>query len=94
MNAEKTPGEQRTADLHKRLSKTPAGKALATVLNAAGGRTALARALKVSVVQIDNWIRRNKVSKEGAEMIADSGYFNVTREFMRPDLKVFQWGEK
>lgn len=94
MTKELTKGELRTAAMFERLRETEEGKSLASLIEQAGGRIALARALDIGVVQIDNWCARGRVSKEGAVIIGKCKHFKVTAEQMRPDLTKFQWMDK
>lgn len=78
----------------KALKKTPEGAALVSLLEEAGGPTALSEALEVDIERVYNWINRKKVSKEGAVIIGKCKHFKVTSEQMRPDLTKFQWMDK
>lgn len=91
MQNEKNRAAARTEQMYKRLKLTPEGTALAGVLDVAGGRIALARALGVEITDVDNWCARGKVSKRGARLIDENSYFNTSKHTMLPALTEFQW---
>lgn len=72
----------------KTNKETPQVLALQKLINENGGEF-LAAELGITISAIRVWLRRGQITEKGAQKVHESNNINMTREELRPDVKVW-----